>query len=73
MASADASVRAGFKSDEHGAAPSFDNSNSEKTWLGIRDSGTDIPSVKVRDERSADSQRFEDLIESNGNPRSHIP
>ena len=72
MAAADRSVQACFECDEHGTAPAFDHSHSEKTWLGFRRSASDFATMKVSDQGSTNSQRFEDLFEPDRNARSHI-
>src|SRR6185503_4323734 len=73
MTSANASVRTGFESDEHGTTPALNGAYSEKTRFDIRQSALDLARGQARQKRTANSQRFDHFIEPDRNPRGHIP
>src|SRR5262245_54221268 len=73
MAAADAAVLSGRERYEHGAAPAFDRADGRRPRGGYRSAGPQIAGRKLRRDRRYEANRFEKLVEANGDARSDVP
>ena len=62
MAAPDSSLWARFKSDHHRTAPTLDQTDTKALWLCDRDISPNGPLRNIFKERSAKTERFNNLV-----------